>query len=57
LTASRHSQRRLRRRCIRWRLNAATKNVSDERCFETGGFGSFMAQAPRHALASLHVTF
>jgi iron complex outermembrane receptor protein len=41
----------------RWRLNVAIKNVSDERYFETGGFGSFMPQAPRHALASLHVTF
>lgn len=41
----------------RWRLDLALKNLNDERYFEVGGFGSFMPQAPRHALASLHVLF
>lgn len=41
----------------RWRLTVSLKNLTDERYFETGGFGSFMPQAPRHAVASLHVLF
>lgn len=40
-----------------WRFDVAVKNLTDERYFETGGFGSILPQAKRHALASVTYNF